>query len=43
MERHKIKENEAFTILTHASQRSNTKLRDVAADLVRTGALPTAG
>jgi AmiR/NasT family two-component response regulator len=41
MERHKIKEDEAFTILTHASQRSNTKLRDVAADLVRTGALPS--
>jgi GAF domain-containing protein len=43
MERHKIKEDEAFTILTHASQRSNTKLRDVAADLVRTGTLPAPG
>ena len=41
MERHKIKEDEAFTLLTHASQRSNTKLREVAADLVRTGTLPT--
>jgi GAF domain-containing protein len=41
MERHKIKEDEAFTILTHASQRTNTKLRDVAAELVRTGALPS--
>ena len=40
MERHKIKEDEAFTILTHASQRTNTKLRDVAAELVRTGTLP---
>jgi GAF domain-containing protein len=40
MERHKIKEDEAFTILTHASQRTNTKLRDVASELVRTGALP---
>jgi GAF domain-containing protein len=40
MERHKIKEDEAFTILTHASQRTNTKLRDVADELVRTGALP---
>jgi GAF domain-containing protein len=40
MERHKIKEDEAFTILTHASQRTNTKLRDVAEELVRTGALP---
>jgi GAF domain-containing protein len=40
MERHKIKEDEAFTILTHTSQRTNTKLRDVAAELVRTGTLP---
>jgi hypothetical protein len=40
MERHKIKEDEAFTILTHPSQRTNTKLRDVAAELVRTGTLP---
>ena len=40
MERHKIKEDEAFTILTHASQRTNTKLRDVAAELVRTGRCP---
>jgi GAF domain-containing protein len=37
MERHKIKEDEAFTMLAHASQRTNTKLRDVAAELVRTG------
>jgi AmiR/NasT family two-component response regulator len=37
MERHKINEDEAFTMLTHASQRTNTKLRDVAAELVRTG------
>ena len=41
MERHKIKEDEAFTILTHASQRTNTKLRDVAAELVQTGAVPS--
>ena len=41
MERHKITEDEAFTMLTRASQRSNTKLRDVAAELVRTGALPS--
>jgi GAF domain-containing protein len=40
IERHKINEDEAFTILTHASQRTNTKLRDVAAELVRTGTLP---
>ena len=43
MERHKIKEDEAFTILTHASQRTNTKLRDVADQLVRTGAVPSPG
>ena len=43
MERHKIKEDEAFTILTHASQRTNTKLRDVADELVRTGAVPSSG
>jgi GAF domain-containing protein len=40
MERHKITEDEAFTMLAHASQRTNTKLRDVAAELVRTGTLP---
>jgi GAF domain-containing protein len=39
MERHKVTEDQAFTILTHASQRTNTKLRDVAAELVQTGAL----
>jgi AmiR/NasT family two-component response regulator len=41
MERHKITEDEAFTMLTRASQQTNTKLRDVAAELVRTGALPS--
>ena len=40
MERHKIKEDETYTILTHACQRTNTKLRDVASELIRTGALP---
>jgi GAF domain-containing protein len=39
MERHKITEDEAFTMLTHVSQRTNTKLRDVAAELVGTGVL----
>ena len=43
MERHKIKEDEAFTILTHASQRTNTKLGDVADEVVRTGAVPNPG
>jgi GAF domain-containing protein len=41
MERHRITEDEAYTILTHASQRTNIKLRDVAAELVRTGTLPS--
>ncbi|MFL6043742.1 MAG: GAF and ANTAR domain-containing protein [Propionibacteriaceae bacterium] len=41
MERHKIKEDEAFTVLTRTSQQTNTKLRDVAAELVRTGTLPS--
>ena len=39
MEQHKITKDEAFTMLTHASQRTNTKLRDVADELVRTGTL----
>jgi GAF domain-containing protein len=43
MERHKVTEDQAFTVLTHASQRSNTKLRDVAAELVRTGVLRDRG
>jgi AmiR/NasT family two-component response regulator len=43
MERHKTTEDEAFTMLTYASQRTNTKLRDVAAELVRTGALCSRG
>ena len=43
MERHKIKEDEAFSILIHASQRTNPKLRDVAAELVRTGVVPSTG
>jgi GAF domain-containing protein len=39
MERHRINEDEAFTLLTHASQNTNVKLRDVAAELIRTGRL----
>ena len=39
IERHKVTDDQAFTILAHASQQTNVKLRDVAADLVRTGAL----
>ena len=40
MERHKLTEDQAFTELTRASQNTNIKLRDVADELVRTGALP---
>jgi GAF domain-containing protein len=39
MERHKVNEAEAYTILTRASQGTNTKLQDEAAELVRTGVL----
>jgi GAF domain-containing protein len=42
MERYKITQDQAFTLLTHASQNTNVKLRDVAEELVRTGALPGA-
>jgi GAF domain-containing protein len=40
MERYKITEDVAFAVLTRASQQSNTKLREVADELVRTGSLP---
>jgi GAF domain-containing protein len=40
MERHKVTEDQAFTQLSRASQNTNIKLRDVADELVRTGALP---
>ena len=40
MERKKFTEDQAFTALTRASQNTNIKLRDVADELVRTGALP---
>jgi GAF domain-containing protein len=39
MERYKITAEQAFTLLTHASQRSNVKLRDVAEELTATGEL----
>ena len=39
MERYKITAEQAFTLLTHASQRSNTKLRDIAEELATTGVL----
>ena len=40
MERRKLTEDQAFTELTRASQNTNIKLRDVADQLVHTGALP---
>jgi GAF domain-containing protein len=42
MERLKVTEDGAFTLLSRASQRTNTKLRDIAEQLVLTGALPDA-
>jgi GAF domain-containing protein len=39
MERYKITAEQAFTLLTHASQRNNVKLRDVAEELASTGVL----
>ncbi|MET0863406.1 MAG: GAF and ANTAR domain-containing protein [Nakamurella sp.] len=40
MERGKLTDDQAFEELTRASQNTNIKLRDVADELVRTGALP---
>jgi len=40
IERHKLTEDQAFTALSRASQHTNIKLRDVADELVHTGALP---
>ena len=39
MERYKITAEQAFTLLTHASQRHNVKLREVAEELASTGVL----
>jgi GAF domain-containing protein len=39
MERYKVTAEQAFTLLTHASQRGNVKLRDVAEELTSTGVL----
>jgi AmiR/NasT family two-component response regulator len=40
IERHKLTQDQAFTELSRASQNTNIRLRDVADELVRTGALP---
>jgi len=42
MERHQIDQEQAFTMLTRASQTTNTKLRDIAVELVGNGR-PAAG
>ena len=39
MERYKVTAEQAFTLLTHASQRSNVKLREIAEELASTGVL----
>jgi GAF domain-containing protein len=39
MERYKVTSEQAFTLLTHASQRSNVKLRDISEELTTTGVL----
>jgi GAF domain-containing protein len=43
MERYKVDEDRAFAVLIRASQTDNTKLRDVADELVRTGVLRGVG
>ena len=40
MERHQITADQAFAVLTRASQHTNTRLRDIAEQLTRTGKLP---
>ncbi|CCH29512.1 GAF and ANTAR domain-containing protein [Actinosynnema sp. NPDC047251] len=39
MERHKLTADQAFTLLVRASQRTNSKLRDLAEELTTTGSL----
>lgn len=39
MERYTINEDRAFAVLTRAPQTSNVKLRDVADELIKSGAL----
>ncbi|WP_432507286.1 GAF and ANTAR domain-containing protein [Kineococcus arenarius] len=39
VERHRITPEQAFTLLTHSSQNTNVKLREVAEELVTTGVL----
>ena len=43
MERYHVTADRAFLILSRLSQQTNTKVYDVAAELVRTGSTPDAG
>lgn len=43
MERHKLDADQAFAVLTRASQHTNVKLRDIAEQLTKTGKLPRPG
>lgn len=43
MERHQITADQAFAVLTRASQHTNIKLRDIAEQLTSTGRLPAPG
>lgn len=43
IERYRVTPDQAFVLLSHASQTTNTKLRDVADELVRTGVLIGSG
>jgi hypothetical protein len=40
MERHRITASQAFDLIVHVSQNTNVKLRAIAEELVKTGALP---
>ena len=42
MERHKITQDQAFALLVKASQHTNTRLRDVADEIVHSGRVPSA-
>ncbi|PSK85012.1 ANTAR domain-containing protein [Murinocardiopsis flavida] len=43
MERHRLTSDKAFDMLKETSSRTNVKLREVAAEVVRTGQLPSIG
>lgn len=43
MARLQLQEDEAFAVLKRISQCTNTKLRDVATEIIETGAVPSPG